>query len=87
MIFDIKIDGKLTRKNKLISNGHKMDAPAIITYLSVVEREIVMIYFLIASLNVLDICACDMGNAYHSMNYREKLWTVMYKQSDPSDRG
>ena len=36
MIFDIKMDGKFTRKVRLVADGHKTDAPASITYSSVV---------------------------------------------------
>ena len=27
MIFDIKLDGKFTRKSRLVADGHKTDAP------------------------------------------------------------
>ena len=33
------------------------------------------IAFLLASVNDLDIFACDIGNAYRNTNCREKLWT------------
>lgn len=28
MVFDIKMDGKFTRKARLVADGHKTDAPA-----------------------------------------------------------
>ena len=37
-------------------------------------RESVRIDFLIASLNDLDIFACNIGNSYLTFTYREKLW-------------
>ncbi|GFH55427.1 hypothetical protein CTEN210_11903 [Chaetoceros tenuissimus] len=76
MIFDIKMDGKFTRKARLVADGHKTDAPASITYSSVVSRDSVRICLMAASLNGLDVFACDIGNAYLNANCREKLWTV-----------
>ena len=73
MVFYIKKDGNFTRKAQLVENGHNADAPASITYSSVASREIVRIYFLIASLNELDICACYIGKTYLKTNFREKL--------------
>ena len=39
MIFDIKMDGKFTRKARLVADGHKTKAPSSITYSSVVSRD------------------------------------------------
>ena len=39
------------------------------------SRESVRIAFLLASLNDLDIFACDIGNAYLIDKLREKIWT------------
>ena len=63
MIFDIKMDGKFTRDARLVADGHTIAPSSSITYSSVVSREIVRIAFIIASLNDLDIFACDKGNA------------------------
>jgi hypothetical protein len=76
MIFDIKMDGKFTRKARLVADGHKTDAPPSITYSSVVSRESVRLGLLIAPLNDLNIAACDIGNAYLNADCREKLWTI-----------
>ena len=76
MIFDIKMDGEFTRKARLVADGHKTDASSSITYSSVVSRESVRLGLLIASLNDLDIAACDIGNAYLNADCREKLWTI-----------
>ena len=75
MVFDIKMDGKFTRKARLVADGHTTDAPTSITYSSVASRESVRSALLIASLNDLDISACDIGNAYLNAECREKLWT------------
>ena len=75
MIFDINMDGKFTRKAKLVAYGQKTAPPSSITYSSVDSMDIVRIAFLLASLNDLDIFACDTGNAYHNDKCGEKLWT------------
>ena len=76
MIFDIKMDGKFTRKARLVADGHKTDAPASITYSSVVSRDSVRVCLMAASLNGLDVFACDIGNAYLNADCLEKLWTI-----------
>ena len=53
MIFDIKMDGKFTRKYRLVTGGHKTAPTLYITYSSVVTREIIILEFLIAGLNNL----------------------------------
>ena len=55
MIFDVKMD--LTRKAHFVAGGHMTEAPASITYSSVVSRDSVQIAFLIAALNDLEIIA------------------------------
>ena len=76
MIFDIKMDGKFTRKARLVADGHTTNVPSSITYSSVVFRESVRLALMIASLNDLNIAACDIGNAYLNAECREKLWTM-----------
>jgi hypothetical protein len=75
MVFDIKMDGKFTRKARYIADGHKtINVPNEFTYSSVVSRESVRIAFLYASLNDLNILSCDIVNAYLNAPCREKLW-------------
>jgi hypothetical protein len=62
LIWDVKMD--FTRKYKMVANGAMTEAPASLTYSSVVSRDSVRLAFLIAELNDLDIMACDVGNAY-----------------------
>ena len=50
-------------------------APASIRYSSIVPRYSVRIALTIASLNDLDILACDIQNAYLTAVCREKIWT------------
>jgi len=70
------MDGKFTRKARLVVDGHKTRPPSSITYSSVVSRDSVRIALTIASLNSLEVSACDIGNAYLNAQCREKLWTV-----------
>ena len=76
MIFDIKMDGSFTRKARLVADGHKTKPPTSMTYSSVVSRDSVRIALTLASLNSLEVSACDIGNAYLNAQCREKLWTI-----------
>ena len=62
MIFDIKMD--FTRKARFVAGGHLTDPPKESVYSSVVTRESVRLFFLIAALNDLDVLSCDIQNAY-----------------------
>jgi len=77
MIFDIKMDGKFTRKARFVAGGHTVEKPeAVATYSSVVSRDSVRIALLVAALNELDIAATDIGNAYLNAPCGEKIWTI-----------
>ena len=52
MIFDVKLGENYRRKARLVAGGHKPEAPASITYSSVVSRDSLRIALLIAALNV-----------------------------------
>jgi len=86
MVFDIKLDGDLTRKACFVAGGHTTDTPDSTTYSSVVSQESVRIAFLIAALNDLQIFAADVGNAYLNAPCREKIWTRAGKEFG-SDEG
>eukprot|EP00980_Cylindrotheca_fusiformis_P023006 scaffold10033_cov140-Cylindrotheca_fusiformis.AAC.1 len=59
------MDGKFTRKARLVANGNETPvAPKYDRYSSVVSRESVRIGFLYAALNDLDILSRDISNAY-----------------------
>ena len=77
MIFDIKMGGKFTIKAILVAGGHTTALPPSTTYSSIVSRESVRNAFLLISLNDLDICVCDIGNAYFNAKFREKIWTEL----------
>ena len=52
------------------------EAPALLTYSSVVSRESVRIAFTVAALNDLDVLVADIGNAYLNADCREKVYTI-----------
>ncbi len=85
MIFDIKCD--FTRKARFVAGGHLTDAPAQLTYSSVVTWESIHIGFLIAALNGLDILSADVGNAYLQAPTREKVHTTAGPKFGPSNIG
>ena len=64
MIFDIKMDGRFTRKARYVASGHTTDPPYPITYSSVLSIHSIRIEFTLAALNGLDIRASDIGNSY-----------------------
>ena len=72
MIFDIKMD--LTRKARLVGNGHETETPPETCYSSVVSRDSVRLAFLLAALNGLDILAGDVQNAYINADSKEQLY-------------
>ena len=57
------MDGKFTCKSRLVEGVHNTEPPFSITYSSVVTMESGIIAFLISSLNDLDICPFNIGNA------------------------
>ena len=73
LVFDIKSD-TLARKARFVAGGHMTDPPKDTTYSSVVSRDSVRIFFLLAALNDVDILACDLQNAYVNAETKEKVW-------------
>ncbi len=65
-----------SRKARLVANGNETDAPATLTYSKVVSRELVRIALLNASLNKLEVLACDIQNAYLTADCREKIYFI-----------
>jgi hypothetical protein len=59
----------------LVANGNETDAPKDITFSSVVSRDSVRLFFLLAALNDVEILSCDIQNAYLTAQTKEKLWT------------
>ena len=74
MIFDIKMGKNFIRKDRMVADGHRTEAPAALTYSSVVSRDSVRIALTIAAMNDLKVLACDIQNGYLTANCREKVW-------------
>ena len=73
--FEVKSDFR--RKTRFIAGRHMTDPPDMLTYSSVVSREIIRTGFLIVALNGLDVLAGDIGNAYINAPCKEKIWTIV----------
>ena len=71
-IFDIKMD--FTHKCRFVAASHTTEAPALLTYLSIVSCDSVQLAFLIAALNGVDILSCDLENTYLNAKCHEKIW-------------
>jgi len=76
MIFDVKMED-FRQKAGLIAGGHRTEAPAAITYASVVSCVNVRIALLMAALNELEVKVGDVLNAYITAQITEKVWTVL----------
>jgi Reverse transcriptase (RNA-dependent DNA polymerase) len=53
------------------------EAPATLTYASVVSRESVRIALTLAALNDLEVKTADIENAYLTAPVSEKIWTKL----------
>ena len=65
MIFDVKMED-FRHKVRLVAGGHRTEAPATITYASVVSRETVRLALTIAALNDLEV---KVGNVLKRLHY------------------
>ncbi len=60
-----------------MAGGHLTQAPATVTYASVVSRETVRLALTFASLNDLEVKVGDVLNAYITAPVKEKVWTIL----------
>ena len=74
LVFDVRMT--LERKARWVKDGHKTPQPENSTYAGVVSRESVRIAFTYASLMGLDVCACDIQNAYLQAPSSEKHYII-----------
>ena len=74
MIFDMKMGESFCRKARFVAGGHTTETPSALTYSSIMLRDSVRIILLTAALNGLQVMACDIQNAYLTVNCREKIW-------------
>ena len=85
MIFDFKMD--FTRKVRFVAGGHLTDPPKESVDSSVVSRESVRLFFLIAALNDLDILTCHIQNPYLNAGTKEENWFVAGLEFGPQNIG
>ena len=74
IIFDVRMT--LERKARWVKDGHKTPEPENSTYVGVVARDSVQIALTYAALNNLDVCACDIQNAYLQSPSSEKHYVI-----------
>jgi hypothetical protein len=60
-----------------VAGGHLTQAPATITYASVVSRETLCLALTFASLNDLEVKVGNVLNAYITTPVMEKVWTIL----------
>ena len=76
MIFTVKMED-FRRKARYVARGHMTEAPAVLTYASVVSRESVRIALTLAALNDLEVKTSDIMNAYLTASVTEKIWCTL----------
>ncbi len=60
-----------------MAGSHRTEAPATITYTSVVSHETLCLALIIASLNDLKVKVGVVLNAYIPAPVKEKVWTIL----------
>ena len=86
MIFDINMGKGFRRKARMVFGGHITEAPASLTYSSVVSRNSVRITLTIAALNGLKVLGCNIQNSFFTAKCRDKCYTQAGTKFG-SDRG
>ena len=79
MNFYYKMD-YFRRKARLIAVGHVEKPPATITYDIVVLRDTIRISLALSYLNNLLVKVAETQNAYISVPFTEKIWTVLGRE-------
>ena len=82
MVFDVKMED-FKCKARLVAGGHRTEAPATITYASVVSCETVCIALMLVPLNDLQVKTGDVLNAYITAPCKEKVWTILGPKLGP----
>jgi hypothetical protein len=83
MICDIEIED-FQRKARMVAGGHMTGAPMIMTYAGMVSHEIICIALTLAALNVLEVKAANILNAYISAPIKEKAWCALGPEFGPN---
>ena len=76
VIWDVKLAENFRGKGILVANGHTNDTPLLITYSLVESRYYVRIVLTVAALDWLDLLACDVQNAYLSMEFGGNIFMI-----------
>jgi hypothetical protein len=84
--FDVKI-GDLTRKARFCANGNVSDPLKESTFSTVVSRDTIRLFFLLAALQGTDILSADIQNAYLNAPVKEKIYTIAGKEFGPKFEG
>ncbi len=74
LVFDVRMT--LERKARWVKDGHKTPQPECSTYAGVVSRESVRIALTYAAMMGLNVCACDIRNAYLQAPTSEKHYII-----------
>jgi len=74
LVFDVKHDGR--HKVRCVADGHLTDIPLDSVYSGVVSLRGLRIMLFLAELNLLDVWATDIGNAYLEARTQEKLYII-----------
>ena len=72
LIFNVKISENFRRKARFVADGHLVDTPSSIKYITLVFRDSARILLLAAALNDLDEMGADVKNAFLSEDNLEK---------------
>ena len=75
LIFDVKLSDNFRRKARFVADGHLVENPESITYITVVSRDSVRILLLAGALNDLNVMGADVKNEFLSEDNLEKHWT------------
>ncbi len=64
----------------LAASRHMNNVPVTYTYASVMKCESVCIAMMLADLNLLEVMAADIMNAYITALCKEKIWTMLVSE-------
>ena len=73
LVFDVKMEA-FCWKVRFVAQGNLTEAPATVTFASVVPRGTVRIALTLAALNDLEVKTADIENAYLTAPVSEKIW-------------
>ena len=82
LVFTVKMEN-FRRKARYVAGGHVTDAPATLTYASVISRETVRVALTIAALNALEVRTADVEGAYLTAPNLEKIWVILGPEFGP----